>query len=96
MHEKSDKKELFGQEKGNDDREWSLILHNDDHHTFDFVIGSLMEVLDHTAEQAEQCAFIAHTKGKCLVKKGNRGVLLYQQGELARKGLSVSMESYTG
>jgi len=93
MNKESGKKELFGQEKKNDNRGWSLILHNDDHHAFDFVIGSLMEVLDHTAEQAEQCAFIAHTKGKCLVKKGNRDVLLHQQGELARKGLVVSMES---
>ncbi|MGC9472117.1 MAG: ATP-dependent Clp protease adaptor ClpS [Bacteroidales bacterium] len=93
MNEESGKKELSRQEKGNNDRSWSLILHNDDHHTFDFVIGSLMEVLDHTAEQAEQCAFIAHTKGKCLVKKGNRDMLLHQQGELARKGLVVSMKS---
>ena len=31
-----------------------LVLHNDDHNTFDFVIVSLMDVCEHTMEQAEQ------------------------------------------
>ena len=50
--------------------EFSLILFNDDFNTFEFVIETLMEVCDHNAEQAYQCALITHYKGKCKVKKG--------------------------
>ena len=41
-----------------------LILHNDDVHTFDYVIQALMEVCDHDYIQASQCAIITHYKGK--------------------------------
>lgn len=47
-----------------------LILFNDDVHTFDFVIESLVKVCQHTSEQAEQSAYIVHFNGKCSVKNG--------------------------
>jgi len=47
-----------------------LILYNDDFNTFDFVIETLKEVCGHNAFQAETCAWIAHYKGNCVVKKG--------------------------
>ena len=34
----------------------ALILYNDDHHSFDFVINTLIKVCEHTEIQAEQCA----------------------------------------
>lgn len=46
----------------------SLIVWNDDVNTFDWVIETLIEVCGHTQEQAEQCAWIIHTKGKYAVK----------------------------
>lgn len=49
----------------------NLILINDDYHTFDFVIETLIDVCNHTIEQAAQCAMITHYKGECDVKKGN-------------------------
>ena len=51
--------------------EHELILINDDVHTFDYVIDALVEICNHTAEQATQCAFITHYKGQCEVKKGS-------------------------
>jgi ATP-dependent Clp protease adaptor protein ClpS len=52
-----------------------LIVWNDDVNTFDWVIESLMEVCSHTYEQAEQCAYIIHYKGKYSVKDGTeRGI----------------------
>ena len=36
------------------DEVYKLVLHNDDIHTFDYVIDSLIEVCKHTLEQAEQ------------------------------------------
>ncbi len=53
-----------------------LILFNDDVNTFDHVIESLIEVCGHTEEQAEQCALLAHLKGKCPVKSGSKKELL--------------------
>ena len=47
-----------------------IILHNDDVNTFEHVIKTLIEVCDHSAEQAEQCSLIVHYKGKCGVKSG--------------------------
>lgn len=53
------------------ENEKSLILINDDHNTFDYVIKTLVEVCDHTYEQAETCAWITHYKGKCAIKHGS-------------------------
>ena len=47
-----------------------IVLYNDDVNTFDFVINSLISVCDHSAEQAEQCTWLVHFKGKCTVKTG--------------------------
>lgn len=48
-----------------------LILFNDDHNTFDFVIDALVEVCGHDLLQAEQCTYLVHYKGRCAVKKGS-------------------------
>lgn len=53
------------------DEVYKLILYNDDVHTFDYVIDSLVEICNHTLEQAEQCTFLVHYKGKCTVKTGS-------------------------
>ena len=56
------KKELpraydFENEVGNDVNNNFLTLHNDDVHTFDYVIETLMDVCEHDMVQAEQCAY---------------------------------------
>lgn len=48
-----------------------LIVYNDDFNTFDFVIESLVKVCKHELEQATQCTYIIHFKGKCQVKRGS-------------------------
>jgi len=47
-----------------------LILFNDDVNTFDFIIISLIEICKFDHLQANNCAMIAHYKGKCCIKKG--------------------------
>ncbi len=69
-----------------------LILHNDDFHSFDFVIDSLMEVCKHDSVQAEQCTFIVHYKGKCEIKKGSLKELRSLKQQLAEKGLTATIE----
>jgi len=69
-----------------------LMLYNDDFNTFEFVITSLMEVCDHTAEQAEQCATITHFKGKCDIKKGLKKDLQPMQIALIKRNLKAIIE----
>ncbi len=47
-----------------------LVVFNDDINTFDHVIKTLIRVCKHSAEQAEQCTWLIHYKGKCTVKSG--------------------------
>lgn len=58
-----------------DTEEHDLVVFNDDVNTFEHVAGILVKVCSHTREQAEQCTFIIHYKGKCAVKKGSRNIL---------------------
>jgi ATP-dependent Clp protease adaptor protein ClpS len=69
-----------------------LVLYNDDFNTFEFVIKSLMEVCDHTAEQAEQCATITHFKGRCDIRKGLKNELHPMQVALIKRNLKVLIE----
>ena len=48
-----------------------LVVFNDDFNTFDHVINTLMRVCKHSQEQAEQCTWIIHYRGKCAVKNGS-------------------------
>jgi ATP-dependent Clp protease adaptor protein ClpS len=66
-----------------------LILYNDEINTFDFVIESLVDVCFMNTVQAEQCALIAHYKGKCDVKKGALINLKPMKDELNNRGLNV-------
>lgn len=68
-----------------------IVLHNDDVNTFDFVIASLISVCDHTLEQAEQCAFLVHYKGKCTVKSGEYKELEPKCSKLLQLGLSAEL-----
>ncbi|KAA3650327.1 MAG: ATP-dependent Clp protease adaptor ClpS [Bacteroidetes bacterium] len=51
--------------------ERQLILFNDDVNTFDHVIDCLIAICGHELTQAEQCAYIVHYNGKCVVKSGS-------------------------
>lgn len=71
---------------------YALVLHNDNHNLFDFVVECLVDVCGHDSIQAEQCALIAHHKGKCSVKTGEFEVLRPMKDELVRKGLGATIE----
>ena len=70
----------------------SLILFNDDVNTFDFVIETLIDVCEHDAMQAENCALIAHFKGKCPVKSGTKKELLPYYTEMTNRKLTVEIK----
>lgn len=71
----------------------ALMLYNDDENTFDHVIDSLVEICRHTPIQAEQVAWIVHTKGKCDVKHGQFKKLHSMCKRLQERGLSAVIEA---
>ena len=72
--------------------ERSLVLFNDHENTFDFVIDVLCAVCEHTEEQAEQCAWITHYKGKCKVMTGEFDDLLHKASLMSDVGLTVEVQ----
>ncbi len=69
-----------------------LVVHNDDVNTFDWVIKSLVEICKHTLEQAEQCAYIIHYKGKYAVKEGEKQMLKPMREALIDRGINATLE----
>ena len=76
----------------NQDTEYVLILHNDDYHTFDYVINALIEICQHEPEQAVQCTYLVHYKGKCDVKKGSFNYLSPLRQALIQKDLKATID----
>lgn len=70
----------------------SIILYNDDFNTFDHVISCLVQICNHDIIQAEQCAWIVHTNGKCIVKTGEYKELEPLCTSLLDRGLSAFIE----
>jgi len=69
-----------------------LVLFNDDFNTFQFVINTLIELCDHDEISAEQCALIAHYKGKCEIKSGTYEELKPIKDEMINRKLTVEIK----
>jgi ATP-dependent Clp protease adaptor protein ClpS len=70
-----------------------IVVYNDKYNTFEWVISTFMEVLDHNMYQAEQCANIIHHTGKCAVKESvDIEELIPLAAMIADKGLKVKVE----
>lgn len=70
----------------------NLILYNDDVNSFDFVIRVLVSICKHTFEQAEQCTFLIHFKGKCSVKNGSYEDLKPLRDAITEKGIKAVIQ----
>ncbi|MGI6320094.1 MAG: ATP-dependent Clp protease adaptor ClpS [Bacteroidales bacterium] len=70
----------------------TLILFNDDVNSFDHVVDALVDYCEHDEIQAEQCAWIAHYKGKCEVKKGDLDELLSIKDAILNRGINVEIK----
>lgn len=71
---------------------YSLIVWNDEVNTFEWVIETLMEVCGHSAEQAEQCAYLIHFKGKYAVKTGEFDELKTACDAITDRGIGATVE----
>ena len=70
-----------------------LIVWNDEVNTFEWIIESLMEVCQHSEEQAEQCAMIIHFQGKYAVKNGELHTLKIMCNAITDRGINATIES---
>ena len=68
-----------------------IVVYNDNVNTFNHVIHCLMIYCDHTAEQAEQVAYIIHHNGKCDVKHGRKVDLIPIWEALLDMGLTAKI-----
>jgi len=74
------------------DDPFQLIVWNDEVNTFEWVIESLMQVCQHSYEQAEQCAYIIHFKGKYAVKQGSYDDLKPMCDPITERGIGATLE----
>ena len=66
---------------------------NDEVNTFEWVIETLIAVCDQSPEQAEQCAWIIHTKGKYAVKNGSYDDLKPLCDAITDRGIGATVEA---
>jgi ATP-dependent Clp protease adaptor protein ClpS len=74
------------------DQSCSLVVWNDEVNTFEWVIETLMEICNHTQEQAEQCAMIIHSHGKYAVKHGGYNELKPMCDAITDRGIGATIE----
>ena len=70
-----------------------LYLLNDDTNSVEYVVNLLMYLCGHNAFQAEQCALITHTVGRCHIYSSLNGMeimVIYET--LLKSGLNVELK----
>ena len=92
MTSKEIKRKSDYREKKEACNDYLLMLHNDDVHSFDYVIDALIDICKHDYEQAVQCTFITHHKGSCDVRKGKFNSLKQMKDALTAIDLNATIE----
>lgn len=67
----------------------AIVVFNDDFNTFDHVIATLIAICKHTRQQAEQCTWLIHHKGKCKVKEGQLPELKSMKQAICEAGIDA-------
>ena len=70
----------------------SLIVWNDNVNTFEWVIETLIDVCGHSPEQAEQCSYLIHYRGKCAVKNGSFDEMKPMCDAITERGIGATVE----
>ncbi len=68
-----------------------LVVFNDDFNTFDHVIKTLIRVCRHSPEQAEQCTWLVHYRGRCTVKSGSYDYLKPMREAICEAGIDAKI-----
>ena len=70
----------------------NLIVFNDDFNTFEHVTNTLIKICKHEATQAEQCTYIIHYKGKCVVRNGSYRTLKPMREGISEAGIKAAIK----
>ena len=70
---------------------YDLVVFNDDVNSFEHVIRTLIEICHHEPQQAEQCTWLIHYKGKCTVKHGSFNEMADMRNAICDRGLSAEV-----
>lgn len=71
-----------------------VTLYNDDVLSFEYITACLVTVCKHTPIQAEQCALIAHNKGKVDIASGSFDKMYEILETLSHVKIEASLEQY--
>lgn len=70
----------------------TLVVHNDEINTFDWVIESLVDICGHSPNQAEQLTLMVHYKGKAKVKNGPYAALRPLCDKFIERGIGATVD----
>lgn len=71
---------------------FNLILYNDEVNTFDHVIHCIVKYCKYDLMEAEQCTWIVHVNGRCMLKSGEYDELELICNQMLNEGLTVKIE----
>lgn len=74
------------------DQAAKLVVYNDNHNSFEWVIECFVEICRHSSSQAEQLSYIIHFNGKATVKSADADTLRPYKEALQERGLSAVIE----
>ena len=69
-----------------------LVVYNDNHNSFEWVIECFVAICQHSSSQAEQLSYIIHFNGKATVKSADADTLRPYKDALQERGLSAVIE----
>ena len=71
-----------------------LTMYNDDVNSYQYVMACLIKFCKHEVIQAEQCAVIAHNKGKYSIKTGDFMEMFELQTTFENVNIKTEIEVY--
>ncbi len=74
------------------ERNWNVILHNDDYTPFQIVISAIMDVVGHSETESRNIMMEAHTNGKAIVVTTNKIVAETYKQQLQEYQLTISLD----
>lgn len=86
--------EMSKKQSTNKRGKWQVMLHNDNHNTFDHVITCLMESCGHNYLQSVQCAQLVHNTSKCSIFVDSYDECESVFEELHANGLTVTITKF--
>lgn len=71
--------------------QYKLVILKDNKNVLPWIVISLMEILQYPQLQAEQCAYICHYTGSCVIKTNSKEILEPLLSSLLERCLTVEL-----